>query len=500
MMIIILKKRIRLIKRSIFSASSAEMAATTKSILALTTIIVIPINDPFFLSLILKILYILENVRFDITFNSFNHFVACHPDGHLYCAANFVQYKLKLNVIDDSIQPQCEPISISEPCPESESRPIFEWAQCLSIRLFGDARAHIPRFYLRGMEVRISPSLFYLWIADETTLAAAYCRGYRARRLLRARIDEAISRGVYIPGYTGDDYPTYGRGVRARLPMLPQPTVYEDWIDIKSEGGTDKKVVPGWDIKVCSISVYPSFRLCILVINKANKFPLCLVAFNLSNSIRYDCNQPTAIAAILPYVPPSTTNVPLSNATSLLHQLLDPLREYWFVRAPDGAEPGQVQGLANRGSRAATVDSPNPAPANNEEKEIDLTDAEGLSVAVLIAMPNPSQPSIEAYGKGKSVSRPSSYQHGAGVASTSQLRQSVSLDGGVVEEQAKEDLPELMMGVAEVGIQIPKEPTPEPRTGEGNIGGRSISVPTETNPKVVSPNPLERIKSNSMPQ
>lgn len=283
-------------------------------------------------------------------------------------------------------------------------------------------------------------------------------RGYRARRLLRARIDEAISRGVYIPGYTGDDYPTYGRGVRARLPMLPQPTVYEDWIDIKSEGGTDKKVVPGWDIK------------------------------------------PTAIAAILPYVPPSTTNVPLSNATSLLHQLLDPLREYWFVRAPDGAEPGQVQGLANRGSRAATVDSPNPAPANNEEKEIDLTDAEGLSVAVLIAMPNPSQPSIEAYGKGKRVSRPSSYQHGAGVASTSQLRQSVSLDGGVVEEQVKEDLPELMMGVAEVGIQIPKEPTPEPRTGEGNIGGRSISVPTETNPKVVSPNPLERIKSNSMPQ
>jgi hypothetical protein len=134
---------------------------------------------------------------------------------------------------------------------------------------------------------------------------------------------------------------------------------------------------------------------------------------------------------------------------------------------------------------------------NDSEKELDLSNAMGLSIAVLIAMPNAANHT--SHGKGKNVSRPNSssstdlrsasmYVPAEGVASTSSPRESVTV-GGVEEVHEKEDLPEMVMGVAEVTFGRPVEPS----VLEENEGGVETKVKTITTPS-------ERIQSTSTPR
>jgi hypothetical protein len=138
------------------------------------------------------------------------------------------------------------------------------------------------------------------------------------------------------------------------------------------------------------------------------------------------------------------------------------------------------------------------------EKELDLSNALGLSVVVLIAMPISHR--REMNGKGKSVSRPNSSFSGnsrsvlahvpaQGVASTSSPRESVTI-GGVEEVHEKEELPEIIMGVAEVALRRPVEPSLSEENGE-----RVDSLAVGTKVKVKStPTPSERIQSTSAPR
>jgi len=109
-------------------------------------------------------------------------------------------------------------------------------------------------------------------------------------------------------------------------------------------------------------------------------------------------------------------------------------------------------------------------------------------------------------GKGKSVSRPNSFFSGnsrsvlahvpaQGVASTSSPRESVTI-GGVEEVHEKEELPEIIMGVAEVALRRPVEPSLSEENGE-----RVDSLAVGTKVKVKStPTPSERIQSTSAPR
>jgi hypothetical protein len=133
---------------------------------------------------------------------------------------------------------------------------------------------------------------------------------------------------------------------------------------------------------------------------------------------------------------------------------------------------------------------------------VDLSNALGMSITVLIAMPNAANPTSHRKGvnrKGKSVSRPNSsfsaVSHSVtmhipaqGVASTSSPRQSVTV-GGVEEVHEKEDLPEMIMGVAEVALERPAEPSFLEENQEG-VEAKMKSTPT----------PSERIQSTSTPR
>ena len=75
-------------------------------------------------------------------------------------------------------------------------------------------------------------------------------RGYRARRMLRARIDEAIARGAFIPGYDPSNpnlplFPpsTWASNLRD-APAPKRPIMYETWIE------TREKIEAVWDVKV----------------------------------------------------------------------------------------------------------------------------------------------------------------------------------------------------------------------------------------------------------
>lgn len=64
--------------------------------------------------------------------------------------------------------------------------------------------------------------------------------------MLRARIDEAIARGVLMPGYDASDTHL----PLSRRPLPPRPLMHEMWI-----GQTDLE--KQWDIKVCNTMAQP---------------------------------------------------------------------------------------------------------------------------------------------------------------------------------------------------------------------------------------------------
>jgi hypothetical protein len=180
------------------------------------------------------------------------------------------------------------------------------------------------------------------------------------------------------------------------------------------------------------------------------------VSIYASNPLRIDHEQPTSIAAIRPYVRPPPRNIPHS---SLLQQLVDPLREFWFVHPPEGAEPGQLQGRPTNDHSLST------GVQDTAEHEIDLKGAEGISVSVLILMPNPEYPAASGestgfFGSGRpslGTTAPSHPTASSGVASTSTPGRGVDVRDSEVPHQG--DLPELIMGTARVNIYKQEEPS-----------------------------------------
>ena len=68
---------------------------------------------------------------------------------------------------------------------------------------------------------------------------------------MRARLDEAMDRGVYIPGQTGTDYLTIDGGAQGHFQHLTTPIMYHNWLDTTLQDKTDIIVAnTGWDIKV----------------------------------------------------------------------------------------------------------------------------------------------------------------------------------------------------------------------------------------------------------
>jgi hypothetical protein len=182
-----------------------------------------------------------------------------------------------------------------------------------------------------------------------------------------------------------------------------------------------------------------------------------LISIYIPNPLRFDREQPTSIAAIRPYVPPSPPNVP---QPSILQQLVDPLREFWFVRPPEGTEPGQLQG------RPTNVRFSSTGVQDTAEPEINLTDAEEVSVALVIVMPNPERPvaseeSNGSFGNGRPLHRPTTPVRPTGtvgIASTSTPWRDAA-DVGEVETSHQRDLPELIMGTVRIGIYKQEEPS-----------------------------------------
>ena len=192
------------------------------------------------------------------------------------------------------------------------------------------------------------------------------------------------------------------------------------------------------------------------------------VSIYATNPFRLDDKQPTSIAAIRPYVPPPHPNNPYSNPSSLLQRLVDPLREFWFVPPPEGAEPAQLQG------RPSIARSLSVGVQDTAEHEIDLNDAEGISVSVIILMPNAEHPAsednktlLESGRPSQGATAPFRPTGGSGVASTSTPGRDV--DVREVEEVPHQgDLPELIMGTARIGIS--KQEVPSPRD-DGEVDG-----------------------------
>jgi hypothetical protein len=85
-------------------------------------------------------------------------------------------------------------------------------------------------------------------------------RGYYTRRILRARIDEAIARSVLMPGYElpNPNLPPFTPANLAGMAMMSngagegrmlmnKPVMFEEWIGGGEKEGGEKE---GWDIKV----------------------------------------------------------------------------------------------------------------------------------------------------------------------------------------------------------------------------------------------------------
>jgi hypothetical protein len=90
----------------------------------------------------------------------------------------------------------------------------------------------------------------------------------------------------------------------------------------------------------------------------------------------------------------------------LLREFLESFREYWIARAPEDTTPGQELQTDDRSTNSRAPFMMTTTTGNDSEKELDLSNAMGLSIAVLIAMPNAANHT--SHGKGKNVSRPNS--------------------------------------------------------------------------------------------
>lgn len=263
----------------------------------------------------------------------------------------------------------------------------------------------LPDPFSTGPSVYLYGFLATLVLIFLVSIGVAW-RGYHTRRLLRARIDEAIARGVLMPGYDSSNphLPLFQSGRRGnRGPLPPRPIMYEGWI-----GSNASEVEKDWDIKPASL---------------------------------------TGLKPIIPE-PPKEPEQPHAKSPRFSHWL-DPLRQYWFVTPPDGADANQLQGRPARGERsppngAAATGSDATAATTGQETKDELKDVEEVVTSVLIAMPDKS--------------RSSSRRISMGVASSPRPSSSTAppLPMGLT---ALQELPPLMLGV----VQMPLVPTEEQR-------------------------------------
>ncbi|KAG8839687.1 hypothetical protein FRB91_006834, partial [Serendipita sp. 411] len=312
-------------------------------------------------------------------------------------------------------------------------------------------------------------------------------RGYYTRRILRRRIEEAIARGVHIPGYT--DAATLGRngrGGEGGAALGPRPVLWETWIvrngekksdgdeallqnhEVGREGGiVEEKIQPngdlerGWDFKPASITILRPLTEEEEEEQAEKKPPSKEGRRRRNRSARTMQSQSES-----------------AQSTSRFHWITEPLREYWFVRPPNGATAQQLAGMPsddttnntntpnNVSNTTQNISSSNTSASNvvkangttgtkkgtneKEKRETGLDErvemAEGVSMSVLILMPSSVSPSYQggmrASGEGSSkrTSMVSDLEHRNGSRSTSRVGETVEDEG---------ELPELVLGFAE---------------------------------------------------
>jgi hypothetical protein len=173
--------------------------------------------------------------------------------------------------------------------------------------------------------------------------------------------------------------------------------------------------------------------------------------------------QPAAVTAIKPAPEPKpspTTRNTKSHATTLLHQLVDPIREYWFVTPPEGTHANQLQGRPAPSSNTAQNEPQPPSHDDIEERKDELKDVEEVIVNVLITMPSlaASQRKEELRNQASSSSsRPTSTS-----VPMSSSRPTSIVTGHQSSEP--EELPELVIGLAQFPLARPVvvEPVVDP--------------------------------------
>ncbi|CAG8642135.1 7288_t:CDS:2, partial [Acaulospora colombiana] len=263
-----------------------------------------------------------------------------------------------------------------------------------------------PSVYLYGF-------LATLVLIFLVSVAVAW-RGYYTRRILRARIDEAIARGLYVPGYSDDGTPlSFAADSRRRGgPLPPKPIIWDAFL-APAEKRPDNIE---WDVK------------------------------------------PAAVTAIKPASDPepaSTIRNSPSHARTLMHQIVDPIRNYWFVNPPQGTHANQLQGRPDPTSDTARNDPQLFPQIATEEKQDELKDVEEVIVSVLIAMPSPAasaQRKLDLSNQASSSSS-SSRPTSASIPTSSSRPTSFAPNGHQPNEP--EELPELAIGLAELPLTRP---------------------------------------------
>ncbi|CCA66457.1 hypothetical protein PIIN_00143 [Serendipita indica DSM 11827] len=289
-----------------------------------------------------------------------------------------------------------------------------------------------PNIYLYGF-------LATLVLIFLVSIAVAW-KGYRTRRLLRARIEEAIARGVYIPGY-GDPVERQ----RQRRPVGPKPIMWEEWIEKDSHTDVPREKTV-WDIKPTAVSV--------------------------SHSIMTPAS---------PGSQPSTSPARVTGMQRYrqnIRRMFAPVGEYWFGYPHDSASDIQRP-------EPAVVDSElkNGVPTNTEEL---LKDAEDVNVSVMILMPSSDKRIYhgswrQAGDKGKSVSRSSSQsgQHPEeehGQINPEIIETAAASHGTDRHDQEAEQLPELVLGVAAVALRPPTSILSAGKEMEGSASRPSAAI------------------------
>ncbi|KAG8811886.1 hypothetical protein FRC17_002299 [Serendipita sp. 399] len=377
-------------------------------------------------------------------------------------------------------------------------------------------------------------------------------RGYYTRRMLRRRIDEAIARGVYIPGYSdGNNLDPDGMGRRGGPgdgAVGPRPIIWETWIQTKEkgdmnmeakgkarEGGEDLEGGGrGWDFQPASVTIVRP----------------------LTTEEEERVKEPGAKKAKSSRRAAAAAN---GGGGGAFHRFGAFVREYWFVRPPgaSGASAHQLMGMpapasptsanANDANNNVTGNATNDANATgnaststsndrsaggdsshnasthtvgvvaakaNVKKELQdgegkkgggleerIGMAEGVSMTVLITMPSATSPrywtasaSSSTMGLRKGKEREEDEQSGRSGRSG---RSSV-VPGGQGDQQEEEGegegevLPDMMLGVAEVEIGKKKQGEVEEEENNGQSApapSALVPVPTPTPTPASAPVP-----------